>query len=452
MEDMTEQSDPQQPTPQEQATPFPTHPATSDRTRGRLRPRLIVGAAAGAVALLGIGAALGVGVASASHSSASAQSQGPGAGFPGYGSGGPASGGSGSPGWGDGYGGSGRGGSGSGGTGGNGGNGGGPGSQTTAVSGTAATTAQSRGIVLIDTTIDYGQAEAAGTGMVVTSTGEVLTNNHVVEGATSITVEVPSTGRKYTATVVGTDAADDVAVLRLQHASGLAAASFDTSNSVKVGDGVTGVGNAQGGGKLIAASGSVTALDQGLTTQADGYAASETLSGMIETNAAIQSGDSGGPLYGSNGRIVGMDTAASAGGVADSFAIPITTALSIAHEITSGAGGSGIQLGTPAFLGVEVAPADAQNGYGYGYGYGSGATQTSGATISGVIDGTPAAQAGLQAGDVITSVDGTAVSSSGALSGILKQHKAGERVTITYTDASGQARSVPVTLIAGPAA
>jgi len=423
---MSEQTDPPQQIPEEPAAQAPTHSVAPERSGTRLRPRLLVGAAAGAVVLLGIGAALGVGAVSASRTSAGSQSQGPGAGFPGYGSGGSASGGSAAPGGGS-----------------------GSGSQTTAVTGTAATTAQSRGIALIDTTVDYGQAEAAGTGMVVTSTGEILTNNHVVEGATKITVEIASTGRTYTATVVGTDAADDVAVLQLQNASGLTTATFDTSRSVQVGDSVTGVGNAQGGGKLLAASGSVTALDQSLTTQAEGYAASETLRGMIETNAAIQSGDSGGPLYDSTGEVVGMDTAASAGGVADSFAIPITTALSIADEITSGTGGSGIQLGTPAFLGVEVAPAGAQSGDGYGYGGGTG---TSGATVSGVIDGTPAADAGLRAGDVITAVDGTAVGSSSDLSGILKQHKAGERVTITYTDASGQTRSVHVTLISGPAA
>ncbi|HWT34116.1 MAG TPA: trypsin-like peptidase domain-containing protein [Microbacterium sp.] len=423
---MSEQTDPPQQLPEEPAAQTPTHSVGPERSGTRLRPRLLVGAAAGAVVLLGIGAALGVVAVSASRTSAGSQSQGPGAGFPGYGSGGSASGGSGAPGGGS-----------------------GSGSQTTAVTGTAATTAQSRGIALIDTTVDYGQAEAAGTGMVVTSAGEILTNNHVVEGATKITVEIASTGRTYTATVVGTDAADDVAVLQLQNASGLTTATFDTSRSVQVGDSVTGVGNAQGGGKLLAASGSVTALDQSLTTQAEGYAASEMLRGMIETNAAIQSGDSGGPLYDSNGGVVGMDTAASSGGVADSFAIPITTALSIADEITSGTGGSGIQLGTPAFLGVEVAPADAQSGDGFGY---SGGAGTSGATVSGVIDGTPAAEAGLQAGDVITAVDGTAVGSSSDLSGILKQHKAGERVTITYTDASGQTRSVHVTLISGPAA
>jgi S1-C subfamily serine protease len=396
----------------------------------------------GAAAVLGVGAFLGVNVANANNSgSASAAGTGssqqqPGAGFPGY-----------------------SGSSGSSGSGSSGSTGGGSSTSngTTAVTGTAATTAQSQGIVFIDTTVDYGEAEAAGTGMVLTSDGEILTNNHVVEGATKITVEIATTGKKYTATVVGTDATDDVAVLKLQNASGLTTAKFDTAGDLAAGDSVTGVGNAQGGGKLIAASGTVTALNQSLTTQAEAGAASESLSGMIETNAAIQSGDSGGPLYASDGEIVGMDTAASASGEADSYAIPISTAMSIAQSIASGTGGANIQLGYPAFLGVEVAPSTADNGYGYGYGYGDSQqqqqqTQTSGATISGVIDGTPAATAGLEAGDVITAVNGTSIAASSELSTTLGKYSPGDKVTITYTDGSGQTQQAQVTLAEGPAA
>ncbi|WP_052226875.1 S1C family serine protease [Microbacterium mangrovi] len=417
-----------------QPAPAAAHPARKHRGA------LIACAGVGAVAMLGLGAVLGAnlatgGIAAASSSGSGSQSQtqqtspqGPNAGYPGYGSG---SDGSGSTGQ-DGSGGFGDGGGSSSGS-------------STGVTGTPATTAQSQGVALITTTVDYGAAQAAGTGMVVTGNGEVLTNNHVVAGATTITVEIPTTGAKYTAKVVGTDAADDVAVLQLQNASGLTTATFDTAGDLQVGDSVTGVGNAQGGGELIAAPGTVTALDQSLTTQAEQYADSESLSGMIETDAAIQSGDSGGPLYAADGEIVGMDTAASSGGTPDSFAIPIQKALSIAEKITSGTGGSGIQLGYPAFLGVQVG----QDATGSASGIPS---QTDGAAVAGVIDGTPAANAGLQQGDVITAVNGTAITSSSDLSRTLAGYKPGDKVTITWTDASGQSQQAQVTLAEGPAA
>lgn len=183
-------------------------------------------------------------------------------------------------------------------------------------------------------------AVAAGTGMVLTSSGLVLTNNHVVEGSDTIRVTIPSTGRTYTATVVGTNASQDVAVLALSNASGLATVIPDDDHDLSTGDTVTGVGNAGGTGNLVAASGSVTALDQHITTTAEQGAAAESLSGLIQTDAAIQSGDSGGPLLDDEGEVVGMDTAASVGGLSVGYAIPISTALSVAKQIVANAGGS----------------------------------------------------------------------------------------------------------------
>ena len=238
--------------------------------------------------------------------------------------------------------------------------------------------------------LQYQSAEAAGTGMVLTSNGEILTNNHVVDGATSIKVTVVTTGGSYTATVVGTDPTDDVAVLQLSDASGLQTAKL-ASSAARVGESVTGVGNAGGTGTLTAATGTVTALDQTITASDQNGGNAEQLSGLIETNAAIQSGDSGGPLYGSSGTVIGMDTAASSGGQAEGYAIPIATAEEIAKEIESGADNATIHQGYPAFLGVSV-----QDG-------------TGGAAIAGVLSGGPAADAGIAAGDVVTAVGGTAV-------------------------------------------
>lgn len=227
-----------------------------------------------------------------------------------------------------------------------------------AQTGSAATAAESKGVVLIGTEIDGGEAEAAGTGMVLTSGGEILTNNHVVSGATAIEVEVASTGAVYDAHVIGTDVGDDVAVLQVQGAPPLATATFGSSADAQVGDDVTGVGNAEGGGQLVTATGQVTGLDQSITTQAEQLEASESLSGLIEDDAAIEPGDSGGPLYDSAGDIVGMDTAASDGGAANSYAIPISHALAVAHAIVSDAGaGAGQSGGAGAAAGTAFSAA-----------------------------------------------------------------------------------------------
>jgi S1-C subfamily serine protease len=331
------------------------------------------------------------------------------------------------------------GGSGSGGFGSGGFGSGGDGSGSGTNTGTSrqATAAESVGVVDITTVIDYGQAEAAGTGVVLTSNGEILTNNHVVNGATKITVTVVSTGRSYTGNVVGTDATDDVAVVQLSNASGLSTAKL-SSDSVSVGDAVTAVGNAGGtGGTPSAAPGHVTGLDQSITAADEGGSNPEQLTGMIQVDADIQAGDSGGPLYDSSGEVVGIDTAASSGQTSATvgFAIPIAKATSIADRIESGENSATIKHGTPAFLGVQLSQ-----------------DTTGGATISGVVDGSPAAQAGLQAGDTVTAVGGTRVDSADALSSALAKHSPGDQVKITWTDSTGSTHSATITLVAGPAA
>jgi len=221
----------------------------------------------------------------------------------------------------------------------------------------SATAAQQVGVVDIDTVLGFDAAAAAGTGLVLTPAGVMLTNNHVVEGSTRITVTVTATGQTYPATVVGTDATDDIAVLQLTGASGLATANLAGAAPIKVGDPVTGVGNAGGaGGTPSAATGTVTATDQTITTQSDGSAAGETLHGLIQTSAAIQSGDSGGPLFNAADQVVGIDTAAEQGRRATiaGYAIPIAAALAIADQIQSGTPSPNITIGYPAFLGVQI--------------------------------------------------------------------------------------------------
>ncbi|PPI16067.1 septum formation initiator [Rathayibacter sp. AY1D2] len=317
---------------------------------------------------------------------------------------------------------------------------------TGATDAVAASTAQTAGVVTITSELTYQGARSAGTGMILTSDGMILTNNHVVEGATAISVTVESTGRSYTARVVGTDATNDVAVLQLEDASGLTPASLDT-DGVAVGDTVTAVGNAGGTGDLVAATGTVTGLDQQITTRSESGISAETLTGLIQTDADIVSGDSGGPLVDSAGRVVGMDTAASSG-TADitGFAIPISKALDIVATIEAGADTATVEIGYPAFLGVSLSSGTASPTSR------ALATTASGAVIGGVVEGGPAAQAGLEAGDVVTAVDGVAVASADQLSASLAQREPGESVTISWTDSAGSARSAQVVLVEGPVA
>ncbi|WP_111718972.1 S1C family serine protease [Homoserinimonas sp. OAct 916] len=321
----------------------------------------------------------------------------------------------------------------------------------------AATAVQQVGIVDVVSQLTYDSAEGMATGMVVTSNGEILTNNHVVEGSTSIRVTVVSTGESYKASVVGTDATDDIAVLQLSGASGLQTAAFDSSSNVSVGTAVTAVGNAGGaGGTPSAVTGEVTALGQTITTRAEGSAASEHLSGLIQSNANIQAGDSGGPLYNANNTIIGIDTAAAAGGsTVAGYSIPIASALSIAGHIESGQASAQVTLGYPAFLGVEVVPSAGNSAYGYGNGFSTGGVQAPavpGAMIGGVFEGTAAANAGLAAGDTITGVSGTAITSPSDLSAALVAYAPGQRVTLTWVDASGVSATATVALGTGPAA
>ena len=317
------------------------------------------------------------------------------------------------------------------------------------------------GLVDIVTNLGYQQGEAAGTGMVLTSSGQVLTNNHVIRGATQIKATDVGNGRTYTAKVVGYDETDDVAVLQLQGASGLHTVST-SSAGVSVGDKVVALGNAEGkGGTPAKATGKVTGLGRTITASDEGSGTSEQLSGMIQTNAPIQPGDSGGALVNRAGDIVGMNTAASTGismtgfqgqssqGQTQAFAIPISKAERIAGQIGAGQASSTVHIGQTAFLGVQVSTGS--TGFGGFGGSGDGAA-SNGALVAGVVSGSAAAQAGLTQGDVITSVAGHAVSSANGISSRLATYHPGDKITIGWTDQAGQSHTATVTLTTGPAA
>jgi S1-C subfamily serine protease len=311
-----------------------------------------------------------------------------------------------------------------------------------------------------------GEAEqAAGTGMIITSSGEVLTNNHVIKDATTIEVSIegrsgPDNGQ-YPVKVLGVDPTQDVALLQIEGASGLPVVSLGNSSSVTVGEQVYAIGNAGGlGGSPTVVAGAVTALDRSITASDQDGANSETLGGLVQTDATIEAGDSGGPMVDSSGQVVGMDTAASTTDSEETigFAIPINHATEIAKEIAAGKTASGIILGYSPFLGVELAVSGSSSfGFGGNGLFGSGNTGTAGATpsvagvqIEGVVANGPAESAGLVGGDTITAVGNTQVTTESGLTAAIARFKPDQSTTITYVDSSGVSHAVPVKFSAIP--
>ena len=331
------------------------------------------------------------------------------------------------------------------------------------------------GLVLINTALQYNSEAAAGTGMVINADGLVLTNNHVIDGSTTITATVISTGKTYPARVVGYDRTGDVALIQLQNASGLTTVPIGNSSSVKTGEAVVALGNAEGRGAIATAAGQVTGLGQTINaSDAGSSAGAETLHGMIQTSADVVPGDSGGPLASSAG-VIGMDTAgndvsyqqqASAG-----FAIPIDTALSIARQIAGGHASSTIVIGYPPFVGIFLGSGSSSNPQTQAQQQGGGgsgsapncytsnadlvvpstiAPVSSGALIDGAICGSPAASAGMTGGAVITAVNGHAVTSPDDLTSMLARFHPGDTISVTWVSPSGQRTTSSLHLTAGP--
>lgn len=291
------------------------------------------------------------------------------------------------------------------------------------------------GVVLVNTNLAFQGATAAGTGIVLTKTGEVLTNNHVIAGATTITVTVPATKKTYTASVLGYDVADDIALIKLQGATNLATATLGQSAKLKIGQATRAVGNAEGGGKLVQTTGKVLALNQTIQIR-DDFGAVRTLTSLVETSAHLVPGDSGGPLLNASNQVIGMDAAGSSDSEvntsAPGYAIAIDKVRTIGKQIEAQAASAVVHIGETAFIGIDVA--DTQGGV----------------VVSGIVAGTPAEQAGLQQGDVLTSLDGTPFSTTDDLRTALFAHHPGDTVTLGYTDTSGAAQTASITLASGP--
>ena len=323
------------------------------------------------------------------------------------------------------------------------------------------------GLVDINTVLSYQTEEAAGTGMVLTSTGKVLTNNHVIEGSTSISVTDLGNGRTYSASVLGYSRTNDVALIQLKGASGLQTVSLGDSSSVKVGQSVVGIGNAGGvGGSPSVAGGSITALNQAITASDQGSLGTTTehLTGLIQSDCNIQPGDSGGPLVGTNGKVVGMDTAASTAQgysingatTGEGYSIPINTALSIVHQVEASKTSATVHIGGTGFLGVLVQSVGAtRSGLGVrtptALPSGTASSGSGGALVVGVIPGTPAKSSGIASGDVITSIGGQKVTSVSDVTKIIMGYHPGNTLKVAWTTQSGASQSATITLASGPA-
>jgi S1-C subfamily serine protease len=347
------------------------------------------------------------------------------------------------------------------------------------------------GMVNITSRLTLQQAVFEGTGMVLTSNGLVLTNNHVINGATatSLSATLAGTAHHYPARVVGWDPVDDVALLQLEGASGLKTVPVGNSNSVKVGEQVVALGNAGGqGGTPAVTQGRITGLNKTITASDTGSGTSETLRNMLQIDALIQPGDSGGPLANAAGQVIGMNTAANTQnfgpGNLMGYSIPIDRALALVHQMALHQASKAIHIGQPPFIGIAIASTPAQatstatnpqvqlqqlNHIARSSNGGrinssrrclpnevrspvpdKIAPATSGALIGAVFCGTPIVTSGAQAGDVIVAVNGQAVTSAASLHTIISNYRPGDTVSLTWVDLSGHRHTSPLRLAAGP--
>jgi putative serine protease PepD len=288
-------------------------------------------------------------------------------------------------------------------------------------------------VVSIDVKSDGNEDE--GTGMIITPNGEVITNNHVIElytdGGNSGTITVTEYGQTKPdpATLIGYDTSKDVALLKINNGADLPTVTFGSSAKAEVGDAVVAIGNALGlaAGTPTVTQGIVSALGRSVTAGGEGTQ-TETLQNLIQTDAAINSGNSGGPLIDTAGQVIGMNTAVAGtsddGTVAQNigFAIPISQVESLIPQLEKG----GAASTAGGYHGVDITTVTPALRQQYGF------TPTSGAVILNVVAGSPADTAGLQQGDVIVAVGGTTITSAEGLQNIIQKDKAGQSVQITY--------------------
>jgi S1-C subfamily serine protease len=301
------------------------------------------------------------------------------------------------------------------------------------------------GLVQITTVVDFQKIISDGTGIVLSPDGQVLTNHHIVQGANSIKARSVVNGQTFDADVIGYARGDDIAVLQLRGAFGLPVAPLGDSNLVAVGEPVLTIGNANGtGNPLTHETGVVTNLNRTVEAEDGLTGGIDILGGMIESSTNLRSGDSGGALVNSMGRVVGLNAAATLnveeggglGPAGQGFAIPINRAMDIANQIRNRVSSPSVHIGPSAMLGVGISAADDVDEGGL-------------PVRSTLVDG-PADQAGVRPGDIITMVDGVPVDSANALTGLLDHHYPGDVIELHWIDQAGTQRNAKITLFVGP--
>ncbi|MGC8481179.1 MAG: S1C family serine protease, partial [Acidimicrobiales bacterium] len=292
--------------------------------------------------------------------------------------------------------------------------------------------------------------------MIMTSNGYVVTNNHVIAGASTVNVTLFNSSKSYPARVIGTDPTSDVAVLQIQGVSNLPTVTFGDSSKVKVGDSVIAIGNALGlSGSPTVTEGIISALGRTITAQGD-TGTTETLHNLLQTDAPINPGNSGGPLVNASGYVIGMNTAAASGSSGSSsaqnigFAEPINSVLSIVKSIEAhptSSIGNGATTSGHAFLGVGVQNLTAALAQQLGY-----SSNQTGVLVDNVVTGSPADQAGITSGDVITGIGGSTVTDLNQLISAIDSHQPGASVQVTWVDPNTGNNSATVTLASSPSA
>lgn len=280
---------------------------------------------------------------------------------------------------------------------------------------------------------------AAGSGIVLTADGQILTSHHVIKGAESLRVTDIANGLVYDATVLGYDSGADIALLSLGGAAGLPTARLGTSSDLRMSQDVLAIGDAGGdGGAPTSVAGPITDLDATIVAMNSADLTRKALNGMLEIAAPVMGGQSGGALADASGSVVGVITAASGenarteGRPANGYAVPIDTAMRIVAQIRSGTPTETVHIGPTATLGVQVMDA-----------------RPAGAQVSWAFHGQPAREAGINIGDVITAVDDTPVITAKALSAAISVRKPADLIRLTVTAPNGSIRTIEVVLAHG---
>ncbi|MFC4126073.1 S1C family serine protease [Nocardia rhizosphaerae] len=296
---------------------------------------------------------------------------------------------------------------------------------------------------LVNIAVDAARfgANAAGSGIVLTADGQILTSHHVIKGAEEVSVTALVDGLVYEATVLGYDSTADIALLSLAGASGLPAARLGASSQLRIRQEMLAIGDAGGdGGEPTAVIGPITDLDASIVAMNSADMSRKALRGMVQIAAPVVGGQSGGALVDSGGAVVGVITAASAQrSTAETanrpptgYAVPIETAMRIVTQIRSGVPTDTVHVGPTATLGVQIIDAN-----------------PSGAQVNWAFYGQPARAAGIAAGDIVTAVDGTPITTAKALSAAINIRSPGDRIRLDITAPDGSTRVVEVVLARG---